>query len=215
MELTTDTDTQVVELFYHPEEMSRKYATAYALRFPQSYYAYRDNHNYREQTTIGLLLDRRSLRSLTEVMHSETGIQEPLSVLRWREGALLKLLQARYRDRELLVRIIESPGGGEWRPPEGTTPHRPVRQVFGFTVTNEKAAGAGDQMPRLEGYSLSQPPVRMLCYSGVGNCTFFVNYRRSQITFVLPRSHAAEAHATARGIIRLLDRHFVYVSPYS
>jgi hypothetical protein len=212
IELTTDTEPQMVELFYNPDPHSMKYASAYGLKFPQSYYAYRDNHNYREQTTIGLLLDRRSLRALTEVMRSETGIHESLSVPRWKEGALKKLQLARYRDRELFVRIIGNTGGGVWKPREGT----PVLgQVAGFAIMQNKAAGTGDLMPRLEGYSPSQPSLHMVCYARVPNCTFFVDYRKSQITFVLPRSQVAEAHASARGIIQLLDRHFVYVSPYS
>ena len=82
IELTTDTDPHIVQLWHISDEHSTKLKPAYVLSFPQSYYAYRDNHEARNQTAIGLLLDRATLRPLTEVIGDATGIKEPLSTPR-------------------------------------------------------------------------------------------------------------------------------------
>ncbi len=196
-------------MWYRPNPHSMKFELAYSVKFPQAYYAYRDNHGYRKQTTIGLLLERPSLRALTDVMHAETGVQEPLSVSSSNEGALKKLQKARYRARDLLVRIDTNTGGDEWKPPERAASGRRPRQAAGFAITREEMGEMGDLTPRLEGYSLLRPWVRMTCYAKVPNCAFFVDYRKSKVFFVLPRSHAVEAHDVARGIIQLLDRHLI------
>jgi hypothetical protein len=211
IELTTDTEPQVTELWYPPEERSSRRALAFAIRLPQNYYLYRDNHHHRNQTTIGLLLEKTSFRPLTEVMRTETGVEEPLSTPRGQEGSLKRLGEARYEDRELLVVINGVEGGLRLRRPEIPQVVAGERQfqADGFDLIAGPSSGAAGSRADLRGYSVSEPLIEVVCRRGVRYCSFYTDYRNSRITFYLPQSEIPDAHRVARGIIDLLDRHLV------
>ena len=212
VELTTDTDPHLVELWSQTEELSNERAPLYRLRMPQSYFAFRDNHAALRQTTIGLMLDKSKFAPLTEAVHRETGVEEGLSTPSHHEGALKEQIEARYGDRQLFFRIIGSTGGlGLRRPPQqkllqfGTR----FRRENGFAIVERpRTSSPGNGSPDLLGYSLADPVIEMRC-GAKANCTFFTDYRGSRISFVLPRSEMRDAPEIARKITHLLDQHLV------
>lgn len=215
VELTTERDPHVVKLWYNPKAHSNELRPAYRLEFPQSYYGYRDNHHYLNQTAIALLLEKPNLAPLAEVVAKQANITEPLSVLRFKQSALKPLVWGPYKDRHLWV-VIQGLTG---RPPlnRGDMPRvfasTPV--VYhdldsGFDIVEEVAKGGmGGRFPMLRGYSSEGQVIRMYCSSGVPNCSFETEFRNSYVSFVLPRSEAVTAHTIAPKLINLIEHHIV------
>ena len=90
-QLTTDASLHTVELFRertHDEPESGKYEYVYSVRFPQSAYTLEDNHFHHKQSTIRLMLDRRTFRSFAELIGVEAGIREGLDFPGYKTSAL-------------------------------------------------------------------------------------------------------------------------------
>lgn len=215
VEVTTDRDPHIVELWYHPNARSNEFRRAYRLKFPQSYYGYRDNHKYLKQTAIGLVLDKQDLMPLTEVVAKETGIHEALSISPAFEGALKKKIWDSYVERMLWV-VIRGLYG---RPALTRTD---MSRVFvsapvvyhdidrGFDIVEDSSKeSTSTDLPLLRGYSSEGTVIRMTCSQGVPNCSFGTEYRNSSIDFSLPRSEAAKAHVIVPKLLDLIERHFV------
>lgn len=215
VEVTTDRDPHIVELWYHPNARSNEFQRAYRLKFPQSYYGYRDNHKYLKQTAIGLVLDKRDLMPLTEVIAKETGIHEALSVSPAFEGVLKKKIWGPYDDRKLWVDIRGLSGR-----PALTRLDMPWVLIsspvlyhdidLGFDITEGPLdEETRKRLPSISGYSSQGPVIRMHCPRDVHNCSFETDFRNSYIHFVLPRSDAAKAHMFVLKLLDLIQRHIV------
>lgn len=212
IELTTDREPQTVELWYEPQEGSRDgLQFAYALTLPQSYYAYRDNHHSRRQTTIGLLLDRKTFQPLTDVIASETGLRESLQVPRGQEGALKRAAFEKFRSRNLLVRIE---GHGQPRP-NSPNPAAVFGEMYdyvserdGFSVYQGRVRRGGPDrgLPELAGYQTASPDVHFHCVVGAIRCYVEAPYRQSDIRFPIERDGLSQAPAIMSSIRKLLDQ---------
>jgi hypothetical protein len=211
IEYTTDQQPHTVQLWYD-EGQGAGEKPAYSLTFPQSYYAYRDNHDAEKQTTIGLLLDRRTLKPLTELIAAETGVAEPLEVPAWQEGPLKKLATGKYADRQLFVTI-------RGRTTPTSAPTDPAR-IYGemyqkvgekgpFTVYKVKVPpGQPDRgLPPLAGFATTSRDIRFHCLSAVARCSVDQPYRDSTISISLGRANLDEAPALMTGIRKVLDQH--------
>jgi hypothetical protein len=210
LEYTTDREPHTVQLWYDAgggpgEEL------AYSLTFPQSYYAYRDNHDAEKQTTIGLLLDRRTLRPLTELIAAETGVTEPLKVPRYKEGTLKKLATDKYAERQLFVDIrADGPVTGLSDP---TTTYdemyQKVEEQGPYKVYKVKAPrGSPDRgLPEIVGFARSRWDLRFNCLPAVARCSVRQSYRDSTITIYIGRGDLDEAPGLMAGISKLLDQH--------
>ena len=89
-QLTTDDSLHTVELFRertNTEPESGKYEYVYSVRFPHSAYILED-HFHLKQSTIVLMLDRRTFRPFTELIEAETGIREELDFPGYKTSAL-------------------------------------------------------------------------------------------------------------------------------
>lgn len=214
IELTTDRQPHTVELWVEPAENSGGGEwLAYAMTFPQSYLAYRDNHDSLKQTTIGLLLDRQTLKPLTEVIASETGLREGLEVPRWQEGPLKKAAYGTYAARQLFVTVT---GHAQPRP----VSRRDAAAVYGkmydrvgesggfevYKVRHQQGHPARG-LPELAGYQSSDPQLYFRCLPGVVRCSVTKPYRTSDVTFSIERTALAQAPTLVVRICKLLDQH--------
>lgn len=211
IEYTTDREAHTVQLWY--DEGRRSDAKlVYSLTFPQSYYAYRDNHDAEKQTTIGLILDRRTLRPLTELAASETGISEPLEMPRYREGPLMKLIAGQYADRQLFVTIRgrKAPASAPVHPSKTYGElYEKVGEQGGFTVyAVRRAANYPDRgLPEIVGFATGKPDLRFHCLPAVPRCSLDDPYRDSTISFSIEREDLAQGRDLMDGIRRVLDQH--------
>lgn len=106
LQLTTDRSPHTVEL-WRERDGSTEREYVYSVRFPQSAYVYEDNHFYRKQSTIGVLLEQESLRPFVDVIAAEAGISEGLDHPQYRGSTLTKraLPTGHYDPRSVFVTI--------------------------------------------------------------------------------------------------------------
>lgn len=215
IELTTDTVQHTVELWYQPEG-KRTDERAYSLRFPQKFYAYRDNHHYLKQTTVGLLLEKPSLRSFAQVISEETGVRERISEPRHREGSLKSIQMKKYPRRDLFVAIT----GGPKNPTTSLASvnaslsenHDFVGQQSGFYVYSDRSTIPGVPASGLVGVYGADPTLQFWCGRLPSKCDFFFFYHNTTVKFALSRAEIATAPNLANGIKKILDAHIMQVS---
>ena len=218
IEYTTDDNPHTVELYHQGEKQGdRNWHRLYGLTFPQLYYAYRDNHDSLKQSAIGLLLDRETLRPLTEVIASETGVTETLNTPRFREGKLKRINYLKYRGRECFLLL------------SGNTPVSKVdvsieksRENYsqwldfvedsnGIAIYRYRTKHNNDDggLPDIYAFDLRFPALTYRCSGGTPYCSAMFPYRGSAAVFTFPRNQLLDAYDLAKQIMRLLDRHVI------
>lgn len=216
IELTTDDNPHKVELYYRAKEPNDgRSHRLYGLKFPQQYYAYRDNHDSLKQSTIGLLLEKKTFKPITQVISAETGIIETISTPRWREGNLKRLAWSKYDDRKIMVLL-------KGNVPTLKVPVQKLRKIYSrvydfggesdgiaFYRVRHPPNFPDGGLPELHAYNLKYPALAYYCASSVTRCSVTFPYRGGAAIFSLHRNQLGEAHDFAMRINRLLDHHVV------
>lgn len=212
IELTTDPDEHRVELWYDQGDGEGEKVT-YALNLRQSYYAYRDNHEAEKQTTIGLLLDVKTFKPLTELISAETGVREALATPRSKEGALKKLAFGSYRSRQLFVTIT-----GRTAPPPITRSNpakgcgemyesRGIKDGFAVCEVPHSPGYIDNGLPELVGYDdTTNNRIRFNCLAAVAECSMSMPYRASTISFGFSRGKLAASRTLMFSVEQLLEK---------
>ena len=212
VQLTTDRTPHTVEL-WREGRRSTKLEYVYSLAFAQAYYPYRDNHCCLKQTTIGLLMDKASLSPWTEIVASQSGINEGLDYPRWKTSQLARaaIPPGNYDRRSVWVTIRGGPDSevrrGDIKPTVLTAEHD-IGEWSGFRSVSHKVPFT-PTLPDISGYSTTGSLVWVKCLDGVKNCSFSRNWRGSTIEFVLNRKDAGEAVQISDRLVRFLEQHLV------
>lgn len=222
VELTTNREPHTVQLWYD-EGQGAGEKPAFSLTFPQSYYAYRDNHEAEKQTVIGLLLDRQTLGPLTEIVARETGTLEALRVPGQNATALTKELAAKYLHRQLWVSIRgrTAPPPIARRDPAKTygEMYEQLGQQAGFVVYRVRHAPTheGDGgLPEIVGFASSTPDLSFYCMGlpedmvrtgTIPPCDVEQPYRESVVSIRVDRADLSHSWAFMLRVRKLLDRH--------
>lgn len=212
LKASADPAPQTVELWYEKSQ-PRRWTRAYALRFPRYYYAYEDNHKSLKQTTIGLSMDRQSFDPLAVIVARELGISELSKATNSDRERIVRAMKAAYEPHNNRATVVEITGGGAMRRPSpGNTFYKlfkPAGESAGFALFAHRDQQMAEDPPELEGFSISNPLVLVRCAGGNENCSFSVGYKRSTMSFVLPRSDFEQALPIARQLTGLLESHEV------
>ena len=202
MKLSADPTPHEVELYREVEAEEPTRIFAYSVEFPKSYYYYEDNQQHLKHTKIGLLFDRETLGPLAPEVVKEAAKPEYAKKYILPE----RLLQERYRARSLVVTITGLRGEENIRRP--TSSIEPLAESPDYlwqTRPTPGNPGSGDAL--LQGYSLTDPIVRVSCPSIDGNCTVETQYLTSLVRFSWPKADIAQAIPMARRLTVTLAQH--------
>jgi hypothetical protein len=202
VKLSADSTLHEVELYREIEAGEPTRTFAYSIEFPRSYYYYRDNQRHLKQTKIGLLFDRDTLGPLAPAV-----VQEAARRKYGKKYVLPeRLLEERYGARSLVVTITGLRGEQNIRRPTSSLESLAESPDYVWqTRPTPGNPGSGDAM--LNGYSLTDPLVRVSCPSIEGDCSVEIQYLRSRVQFNWPKAELGAAIPVARRLTDILARH--------
>jgi hypothetical protein len=209
--LTTNNSLWTNTLWRPSNSHYGKFVRDFSIRIPQNFYIYRDNHQYKDQTTIGLALNKDTFNPISLTIARTEHID--LSKLSWSDpNPLDHLFQAKpYRKYLLNVTIMGRKYGSKVIRPSTDSNFTKLFQFFkedsGYLLYLSKGQPQlNKDLLKITGYSKSGRTIRMFCLSSVNNCSFDFDYKSSTVTMVLPREDMGQSQALVNRVVRFLDQ---------